>query len=411
MKALILAGGYGTRLHPLTLRTAKCVLPVGGKPNIAHLIEKLKAAGIDDIILSFNTNQERFQRFLGDGSKFGVKITYVMEKTKSDSDKLGAVGAINYVVNQAGLDDYLVIGADNYFQGLDINALLEFHRKSGADATLPLYFIEDDHMIEKLGIAVLDSDRIVGFQEKPKIEEAKSRLGSILVYVVSRDFLENDLPAYLKELADAGKRPDNPGSMWAHFVDKIMIKAFSFRGYWTDIGSNISYYVDANMKAMVDMQHKIAESAKVGDARLSEKGLVIGDNTVIEDGAVIRGPVIIGDDCIVKAGAVVGPNTVLLNRSSVGEQSTVDNSIVFDNVTIGSGVKMESAIVDGNAHIHNNVRVERHSIVGHGSKIHEGSKLSFDSRIWPRISIAKNSHISGNIMTDSEIIDSCYWEK
>ncbi len=412
MKALILAGGYGTRLHPLTLRTAKCVLPVGGKPNIVHIIEKLKAADIEDIILSFNTNQNRFQRFLGDGSKFGVKITYVMERTTDDSNKLGAVGAIKYVVDKVGLDDYLVIGADNYFEGLDINKLLSFHKKKGVDVTLGLYYVEDEHMVERLGIAITDGDRIVGFQEKPKIEDAKSRLGSILVYAIRRTFLERSLPAYLKEMAAHNKKPDNPGEMWAHFVQKMKINGFIFKGYWTDIGSNITYYIDANAKALAGIKHRIAKSAKVGEgARLSETGLIIGENTIIEDGATIRGPVIIGDNCVVKSGSVIGPNTVMLNNTIIGERSTIDSSILFDRVRVGSGVKIKRAIVDGEVHIGDNAKVEQHSIMGHGSKLCEGAKLSFESRVWPGISVSKNSIVSGSVTGGNDFINSCYWEQ
>ncbi|MCK4715105.1 MAG: NDP-sugar synthase [Candidatus Aenigmarchaeota archaeon] len=412
MKALILAGGYGTRLHPLTLRTAKCVLPVGDKPNIAHIIEKLKSAGIDEIILSFNTNQERFQRFLGDGSKFGVKITYVMERTTDDSNKLGAVGAIKYVVDKAGLDDYLVIGADNYFEGLDINKLLDFHRNGGANVTLGLYYVEDEHMVERLGIAVIKGNRIIGFQEKPKIEEAKSRLASILVYAISRTFLEKSLPAYLKDMAAHNKKPDNPGEMWSYFVQKLKINGFIFKGYWTDIGSNMTYYIDANAKALAGIKHRIAKSAKIGEgARLSETGLVIGENTIIEDGATIRGPVIIGDNCVVKSGSVIGPNTIMLNNTMIGERSTIDGSILFDGVRVGSGVKIKRAIVDGEVHIENNAKVEQHAIMGHGSKLCEGAKLSFESRVWPGISISKNSIVSGSVMGSNDFINSCYWEQ
>jgi len=411
MKVLILAGGYGTRLHPLTLRTSKCILPVGGKPNIAHILEKLSQAGIKDVIISFNISQEKIKQLLGDGSKFGVRIKYITEMTKNDSDKLGAVGAIKYVVDNAGLDDYLVIGADNYFEGLDIDKLIDFHRKKGADATLALYYVEEEHMVERLGIAVVDGDRITGFQEKPRIEEAKSRLGSILVYVISRQFLEKKLPKYLAELALKNRKPDNPGEMWSHFVDKADIQGFKFNGYWTDIGSNVMYYIDANAMAMARVEHSISGSAIIDDgAKVSETGVAIGDNTVVEKGAVVRGPVIIGRNCRIKSGAVVGPNTMIHDNTIIGERSTVDSAILFENVHVGSGVKIESSIADGLVDIEDEVKVEQHSIIGHGSRLCQGSKLNFESRVWPGISIAKNSVISGSVMGNDKLIESCYWE-
>ncbi|HLC45758.1 MAG TPA: nucleotidyltransferase family protein, partial [archaeon] len=225
MKAVLLAGGYGKRLEPLTLSTPKCLLPVACKPNLAYVLELLEGVpGITEVVLSTNEVQAGMLRAaLKEMSQDKVKV--VVEKTTSNENKLGAVKAIKYVFDEVGYDDAVIIGSDNFIHGLDLKDVVGKFRKEKASAAIILHELEDERLVEKLGIAVLDSKNNVSFfQEKPKLSEAKSRLASTAIYCVSKRFLDGALGKYIAEKESSGEKPDNLGDLWAHSLktEKIL---------------------------------------------------------------------------------------------------------------------------------------------------------------------------------------------
>ncbi len=184
MKAIILAGGLGERLKPLTAITPKPLLPINGKPILLHVIEGLKRYGITDVILAIGYKAEQIHEFLGDGSEIGVNISYFIEK-----ERLGTGGAIRFA--SSGIDDtFIVLNGDN-LADYDYSRIIESHKKNKAKLTLTLTPVAD---VSQFGVAELDGEKIKRFVEKPKKKDAPSDLINAGAYVFEPCILEM-LPA------------------------------------------------------------------------------------------------------------------------------------------------------------------------------------------------------------------------
>jgi len=181
MKAVILAGGYGTRLWPITLTRPKPMLPLGGRPALYHIIKYLSNHGFDDIIITTNYLREQIVDYFKDGSELGVKLTYTDEEFP-----LGTAGSVKNVADYLG-DTFAVIQGDN-ITDIDLSKMLEFHRMKRAVATIALKEVEDPSLF---GVAKLGpDDQVLLFKEKPKIEESPSNLINTGIYILEPEILE-----------------------------------------------------------------------------------------------------------------------------------------------------------------------------------------------------------------------------
>jgi len=416
MKAVILAGGYGTRLQPMTLRTPKCILPLGDKNSIMHIITNLSKIGIKEIIVSLNETQFKVKDYL-DSLKLSVTINYCFEKSTSDENKLGAIGALLYVVKRFGPDDYLIVGADNYTQGIDYKEFVAFHRAKKADVTIALYELSDVSRVQRFGIGVLNNDsRITRFQEKPKVKEALSNLASTFIYLINKDFFTRLLPDYVNKELSAGRRPDNIGDLWAYYCRMIKIYGFKFSGYWGDVGQP-DYYVETNRKALDLIQVHIHKSVALPKSSKVSGNVIIEEGAKINKNVVIIGPCLIGRGVSVDEGSMIGPYTTILNNTVIGKNNIVAGSIVFSRVTTGDNVKINHAIVDGNAVIHNDCRIHENAMIGYNCIINSDSQILTGSKIWPFIQLDTGSVINSKIFYPIEstpykdiVMNSNYWK-
>ncbi len=180
MQAIILAGGLGTRLRPLTDETPKPLLPIKGKPIIEHAINNFKKHGIKDIILSVGFKADKIKEYFGDGSKFGVNISYCVE-----DEPLGTGGAIKKAAENIN-ETFIAINGDN-LSDADWTEIIQAHKRNNAKITLGLYPVED---VTKFGIARLEGEKLIEFIEKPTVEEAPSNLNNAGAYVFEPDALD-----------------------------------------------------------------------------------------------------------------------------------------------------------------------------------------------------------------------------
>lgn len=213
MKAIILAGGLGERLRPLTNNTPKPLLPIKGKPILEHAIDNFKKHGIKDIILAVSYRADKIKEYFGNGSKFGVNISYCIE-----DEPLGTGGAIKKASENIK-ETFIAINGDNVAD-FDWKSIIKFHKKKQARITLALYPVED---VTKYGIAELKEDRIINFIEKPTVEQAPSNLNNAGGYVMEPEALEI--------------LPDGKSSIERDCFEKFCGKygsvyAFSHKGYW-----------------------------------------------------------------------------------------------------------------------------------------------------------------------------------
>ncbi|MBI5228493.1 NDP-sugar synthase [Candidatus Micrarchaeota archaeon] len=412
MKALLLAGGYGIRLYPITLRTPKVLLPVAGKPVIQHQIEMLKAAGIGKVIISLNKNQKRIEEYFGEGSRFGVKIDYYYEHSTGDEDKPGAIGAIHQVTTQFGVGDYLILGSDNFIHGLDLRKMMEFHEEKKAHITLSLYQTDNRYIIERNGMVGIDSNgKVKEFQEKPRIEYAISNLVSPAAYIWGRQFVEEHLPKYVEERKKMKQKPDMIGHVYQYYANKIPIYGFKYEGVWGDVGTPETY-IEINRLAFNLIP---PSSGKAGKGVVIGKQVQIGKNVEIGKRTVIRGPVIIEDKCKIAEDSVIGPYVYLIHDSQIGSKSFISSSVVFERSRIGDGVHAENCIIDGEAVIEDDSRIEGYAMIGYQTKAGKGSRILGNSKLWPRVELKNEAVIEGEIQTpieyfSQELESSCFWK-
>ncbi len=394
VKAILLAGGYATRLQPLSLRLPKVLLPVAGKPVIAYTLELLREAGVTELIVSLNEQQKVIEEVLGDGSRYGVNISYVFEKTSSDDDKLGAIGAILNSVEEAGVsEDCLVLGTDNFVQGLDLKAFREQHEGGEAGASIALFQLSNKSDVEHFGVAKLDGRKITAFQEKPRVQEAVSTLASTAVYYLSKHALCELLSEYVAEQKAAGNRADRLGDFWKWLLEKTRVEGFVFEGVWGDIGTP-STYLETNRLAM----NSLVRGEPVNKPGIFSQGdVVCGENVSIGKGAVIKGPAIIGEGCVIGENSVVGPYAHLEKRSRVGDDCVIKDSIVFEDAAVADSCHLAGSLIDKNATVGKGSRLDYNCIIGEECVLGEGSRVLAYSRIWPRLRLGRQSVVEGAI--------------
>jgi glucose-1-phosphate thymidylyltransferase len=233
MKAIVLAAGYATRLYPLTTTVAKPLLPVAGRPMIDHLLDRIRE--VDEVDgLHVVTNHKFTDSFLHWAEAHeapGVRIDVHDDGTTSEADRLGAVGDIRFVVEQAGLegDDLLVVAGDNLFD-FSVAGYVRWWRGKGEASAVALYDVGDFELVKKYSSVELDDDdRLVGFVEKP--EHPESTLVATATYLFHRGHVPL-VERYLEE----GNSPDQPGRFIAWLVPRAPVYGYRFEGEWRDIG-------------------------------------------------------------------------------------------------------------------------------------------------------------------------------
>jgi glucose-1-phosphate thymidylyltransferase len=233
VKAIILAAGYATRLYPLTDNMAKPLLPVGGRPMIDHLLDRIRE--VDDVdavhVVTNHKFADSFLRWAEAHEAAGVAVDVHDDGTASEDDRLGAIGDIRFVVEQGGLegDDLLVVAGDNLFD-YSVAEYERWWRQKGESSAVALYDVGDVELVKKYSAVELDpDDRLTGFVEKP--EHPKTTLVATATYLFHRSHVPL-VERYLEE----GNSPDQPGRFVAWLVPRAPVYGYRFEGEWRDIG-------------------------------------------------------------------------------------------------------------------------------------------------------------------------------
>ncbi len=362
LKAVVLAGGRGTRLRPLTYTRPKPLLPLVGEPAIVHLIRKLAHEGIRDIVMTTNFFAGWLRAALGDGSRYGARIEHVEEKAP-----LGTAGSVK---NSESLIDetFLVVQGDNQFE-FDPKDVINIHRKVGASATLALVEVENP---SEYGIAELSDGRITRFLEKPKPEECFSNLVNSGFYVVEPEVLK---------LVPAGKPFDFSKNLFPLMLEsKMTLGGFHAKGFWVDIGDPASY-LKANIWAL---------------NRLEPKGKIIhGSGCSISEKATLKGPSYLGNNVKVHEGTRIGPHSCVYDGTQILTGTEVTSSIVYENTQIGRNVILDTCVVAENCQIGDRVQIGRDAVVGGSSELGDDSHLIEESKVGPWAIVANSSVVSG----------------
>ena len=377
VKVVVLAGGYGIRLRPLTYTRPKPMLPLGDKPILQFIVESVASEGFHDVIVTTNYFREQIIDYFGDGSGFGVRLVYPEEEKP-----LGTAGSVKN--SEKYLDEtFAVIQGDNVTE-IKFKHLLSFHREKGGVATIALLPVERPH---QFGIAQLDLDnRVLRFKEKPSREEFFSDLASIGLYILEPDVLD-----YIPR----GVEYDFAKDVFPKLLSSgEKIYGYPASGFWVDIGVPENY-----MKAVRWVLSKLKVKRLAGNTEVNKASIQgpveIGEGTRIERGAEIMGPVVVGDGCLIRRNSRIAANSVIESDVRVGEEARVAGSLIYEETQIGRGSYLNYCIVAEKCKIGLDVKIDEMSIVGASCEIGNSARLRKGSRIWPKIGIAAKSTVQG----------------
>jgi mannose-1-phosphate guanylyltransferase len=377
IKAVIMAGGKGTRIRPLTIIRPKPMVPVVNRPLIDYVIETIKNSKVREIIVTLSYFQSHIKSHLKQND---LNIKYIVEKRPMGTAG-GVMNALKYI------DDTFFVLSGDVLIDLDLNKLLKFHREKKAIATIVLTTVDDP---THYGIAVLDeNDQIVKFLEKPSRKEVFSKVANTGTYVLEPEVFDYIEPR--KGEIDFSK------DIFPVLIEKKAgIFGYTLDGYWNDVGRPETY-----LKANYDvLDEKIRPKPKghimkEGVGRLGN--IWVGDDVHIDESVRIVGPVFIGDHCSIEKGCTLGKNTVLNKHVYVENNCIIKGSVIFPNTLIKANSHLKDCIVDEESIL------ERSSVIGSGAILGSSVLIGHHSTIRSDTSIYNEVEIYADSIVDSDI--------
>ena len=351
MKAILLAGGKGTRLRPLTIHTPKPIVPIFDRPFLHYQLDLLKQVPeIDEVILSLNYQPRRIEEIFGDGGESGLGIRYVVEPAP-----LGTAGAVRYA-GEAIRESVVVFNGDVLTQ-IDLKAVVAMHRERKAMATIVLTPVDNP---TAYGLVETDANaNITRFVEKPKADEITCNTINAGIYILEPETFDR-IPK------------DTPWSIERSFFPSLIERretfvAYVYRGYWIDIGTPEKY-----MQVHRDVMDGRFRAAPFADRAAFA---AVSPEARVEEGAVLEGPCFIDEGAVVKSGARVGPYSVVGRQCHVEEHASLDRAIVWANCRISQEAIVRDSILGRHCHIGRSAMVENGVVLGDKSVVTDFSRL------------------------------------
>lgn len=353
MKGVIIAGGFGTRLHPLTYNIPKPIIPVMNTPFVFHQIELFKQYGINNIILNLHYLPDNMKKLLSGFTKIGINLDYSIE-----DNPLGTAGAVKNAEKFFKGEDLIVVFNGDILTDIDLDKVIEFHRNKNAAVTLTLVRVDDP---TPFGLVICDkSGRVEKFVEKPSWEQVTTNTINAGIYVIdpkifdrvpkdTRYSFERDLYPLLLDLG-------------------IPIYGYESDSYWLDIGNPVKY-----MKAHKDI---LRGTVHVNIPHASKQGNIwIGENPHIDAAAKISGPAAIGNNCKISKGAKIAEFSAVGDDVFIGENSEIIESVIWAKTKIGKNVILKQCLIGFNCVIEDDVSVGHGTILADHTWIKKGSRL------------------------------------
>lgn len=375
MRAVLMAGGSGTRLRPLTCDLPKPMVPILNRPIAEHIVNLLKRNGINEVIATLHYLPDVMRNYFQDGQEFGVQMTYAVE----EDQPLGTAGCVKNISDL--LDDtFLVISGDSVTD-FDLQAAIQFHREKGSKATLVLTRVPNP--IE-FGVVITEEDgRISRFLEKPSTSEIFSDTVNTGTYILEPEVLD-----YLPE----NQESDFSKDLFPLLLDKgEPMYGYVADGYWCDVG-----HLEAYREAQYDALHRKV----VVDYAYEETspGVWVGQNTQIDSTATIEAPVLIGNNCRIGARVTLEPGTVIGDNVTVGNDADLKRPIVWNGAIVGDEVHLRACSIARGARIDRRAHALEGSVVGALSTVGEEAQISPGVRVWPSKQIESGATLNINLI-------------
>ncbi len=377
MKAVIMAGGFGTRLRPLTCNTPKPMVPIMNRPMMHHIVTLLKQHGLTDIISTLFYSPDVITSFFGDGSAFGVTMAYV----RADAD-YGTAGSVRNATK--GLNERILIISGDVLTDFDLTAALRYHEEKKARATIVLTHAKNPL---QFGVVITDDDgKITRFLEKPSWGEVFSDTINTGIYILEPEVLEmipyREDYDFGKDLFPLLQRQDL--GLFGYVAD----------GYWRDIG-NLNEYQDAHMDVLNG-------AVKVEIAGRRDGAIAIGDGTRYDTAKVhFGGSVIIGRNCTI-GNDVKLSNTVVGDNCVIGPGAIISNSVIWGDVVIGHSTEIASAVVGSKCSVGEKAVIAENVFIGDGCWIGRGARLSANIKLWPEKVVEEGAVLTRSLVWEDK---------
>ncbi|MBR4632383.1 MAG: mannose-1-phosphate guanyltransferase [Elusimicrobia bacterium] len=376
MQAVIMAGGFGTRLRPITCSVPKPMALVANRPMLSHIIELLKQHNFNDLTMMLYYQPEIIKNYFKNGKDLGVSIKYL----RPEAD-LGTAGSVGFARENIK-DTFLVISGD-VLTDFDISKAIEFHKKKKAIATMVLTRVENPL---QFGVVITDKDgKVERFLEKPSWGEVFSDTINTGIYILEPevfdyipentdvDFSKNLFPKLLKE----GK------PLYGYIAD----------GYWKDIGNHDEYRF-----AHYDiLDEKVKINVLGSKKKINGKTVILGKNSTIEDGVIVDDNVIIGDNTTIKKGAKIG-KSVIGSNVTIEENALILGSVIWNDVNIGPKASLKEVVIGTSTKIEKGVSVQVGTIIADECLIGEKATIKANLRIWPHKIVEKGAILSSSLV-------------
>jgi len=364
MKAVILVGGLGTRLRPLSINTPKSMMPVVNIPFIEYVIRRLSRHNIRQVVLAISHLAQPIKNYLGDGSHFGINIFYTVEETA-----LGTAGAVKNAEQYLDDEAFVVLNGD-IFTDLDISAMTALHNRRKAKITIALTPVEDP---THYGLIETDNrDRVTRFLEKPSPEQVTTNMINAGTYIMEAEVL-NSIPMHTMFSFEHQVFPPL-------LQEGEPIYAFPSSCYWMDIGTPQKYQ-QLNRDLLNGKSDQFSFNGKI---RVS-----IGENSNVHRSAEIAGPVVTGNSCTIGHKVKLNKTVVIGDGSTIGDGAIVEDSIIWHNVEIEPGAIVKHSIIANDCRIGAKSTIID-AVISDNVTIAVGYNLKPGSKIWPDTKVAQD---------------------
>lgn len=375
MKAVIMAGGSGSRLRPLTCHLPKPMVPVINKPMSEHIVKLLKKHDFNDIIFTLHYLPQAISDYFGDGSEWDLRIRYATEEGKP----LGTAGCVKAI--QDLLDETFIVISGDGLTDIDLTKAINYHKEMKSKATLVLKRVENPL---DYGVVITDkTGKILRFVEKPGASEIFSDTVNTGIYILEPEVLryvvmgrEQDFSNDLFPLLLLRNEP-----MFGYVAD----------GYWCDIG-NLTVYRQAHRDVLdnkVDIDFGLPQISP---------GIWVGEGTEIDSSVKLNPPILIGKNCRIGKDVELEPHTVIGDNVVVQEKATLKHPVIWSSSYVGNSTALRACIVCNNTSIHRGAELLEGCVIGAKSVLGEESRVDPDVRIWPDKAIDAGAQVPTSVI-------------
>ena len=350
MKAVILVGGEGTRLWPLTCNTPKAMVPILNRPFLEHLLCYLEKHGVTDIILAMGYLPDPIQSRLGDGTRFGVRVTYLVEESP-----LGTAGAVKNA--ESLLDEPFIVFNGDILTEIDLSAMLRRHQEIKPKASIALTPVDNPTVY---GVVETDAqDRVKRFMEKPSRDKITTNMVNAGIYILEPEVLQ-----YI---------PATSPSMFEHHLFPLLLElgetilSYPSDAYWIDIGTPEKY---------LKVHHDLL-------LRWSDETVRREGESQIHPAARIEGPVLFAEECVIAEGVEIKGPVVFGSRCRIGKGAVIEGAVLWDDSQVGEGAVLRNCVAGFRSYVQEGCYIPEECILGDNVTVGRGSRLAPGTRMEP----------------------------